>query len=123
MSRLFCSYLSLEESPAKSEVTDKVEKLVSCTLVRESEDKIAEISVFAYLECRYVEQLAHTVYLLICHRMLDNHDCVVDISSLDEVVIEKEFDLMEEHEGPAYSDFLRIQYVSVPNGILYSKYP
>ena len=118
MSSLLCRNLRLEEASAKSQVTDKVKKLVSCAFVRESEDEIAEVTVFTHLQRRYIEKLAHTVDLLISHRMLDNDNRIVHIPALHEVVVEKEFDLMEENKSPANSDLLCIYHIIVPYGIL-----
>ena len=61
MTCLFSSYLCLQETSAQTEITDKVEKLVPCTFVRETQDEIAQISVLADLESRYIEELAPVV--------------------------------------------------------------
>ena len=110
MSCLFSSYLCLEETTAKSQVSDKVKQFMSCTFVRETENKIAEISVFAHLKSRHVEEFAHMLDLLICNGMFYNDDRIVNISSLHKVVIEKELYLMEEDKSPACTDFLRIYH-------------
>ena len=123
MSCLFRCHLCLEEASAKPQVADKVEELVSCAFVREAEHEVAEIAVFAYLESRHIEQLAHAFDLLVCHRMLHDHDRIVHITSLHEIVVEQELDLMEENECPAYSDLFRIYDVIVPYGILDSDNP
>ena len=96
---------------------------MSCAFVREAEHEVAEIAVLTYLESRYIEQLAHAVDLLVCHRMLDNHYRIVHITSLHEVVVEKELDLMEEDECPADSDLFRIYDIIVPYCILDSQNP
>ena len=108
MSSLYRSYLRLEEASAEPEVADKVKHLVTGTFVRETELKVAEVTVFADFECRYVEEIRHLLDLFFCHRVLDYHDGVVDITSLDQAVVEKKFDLVEEYECPACADLFRM---------------
>ena len=103
MSSLFSRYLCLEEASAESEVSDQVEHLMPCALVRETEREVAEVTVFAYRKCGNVEKLRHPAYLLVGHRMLDNHDRVVDVTAFDQSVVEEEFYLVEEYESPACS--------------------
>ena len=54
--------------------------------------------------------------------MFHDHDRILYISSLDQTVVVKEFEFMEEYEGPACSDFLRIYDLFVPCGMLYSNH-
>ena len=121
MSGLFCCHLRLEEASSKSEGADQVKKLMSCALVIKTKMQVAEIAILTHLQSRNVKESAHVLYLLLCHRMLDNDDCVVDVSSLYKAMVEKEFYLMEEHESPACSDLFRIKPVLIPLRMLHSK--
>ena len=53
--------------------------------------------------------------------MLYYYYCVVNVSSFDEAVVEKEFQFMEEYESPADTDLLGIYYRVVPSGCLDSQ--
>ena len=121
MTGLFCSYLSLEEASAKSQVTDKVKHLMSCALILEAECQVAEISVFTDLQSWNIEQLRHALDLLVRYRMLDDHDCIVNVSSLYQIVVEQEFDFVEEYECPAYRNLFRIYYAVIPLSMLNSQ--
>ena len=57
MASLFCCYFCLEEASCQSEVSDKVEKLVSRTFVREAEGEIAEVAVLTNFKGRDIEEL------------------------------------------------------------------
>ena len=100
MSCLFSRNLSLKEASAKAQIADKVQEFVSCTFIREAKHQIAEVSILTYSKRRHIEQAAHILYLRVCHRMFDNYNSVVNITSLDKIVIEKEFYLVEENTDP-----------------------
>ena len=61
--------------------------------------------------------------MLIRDRMLDYHDSVIDIPTLDQVVLEKILDLMEEHECPARGKLGGIINALIPDSMLDSKDP
>ena len=81
---------------------------MACAFVRETELEVAKVAVFADLECRDLEQVRHSLHLVFGHRVFYDDDGIVDVSSLDEAVAEKELEFMEEYECPACSDFLDI---------------
>ena len=119
MPRLLSSHLGFQEASCKSEVADEVEKLVSRTLIGETKNQIAEVAILPDFKSRNIEQLAHVLYLLRSHRMLDNHNRIVDISSLDKPVLEQELDLMEEDKCPADTDFFCVNNRRVPLGMFW----
>ena len=120
---LFCCNFCLEKASCKSEVSDEVKKLVTGTLVFETELKIVQVSVFADVKFRDFEQLGHSLDLFLGYRMLDYDDGVVNIPSLYEIVVEQEFEFMEENECPACPDLLRVDDAAVPTCCLYSENP
>ena len=92
-----------------------------CTFIAETQGKIAQIAVFPDRKGRNVEELGHFVNLLLRYRMLHNHDCIVNVATLDQAIIEKELDFMEENEGAADTDFFCIDNLRIPQCMLNSE--
>ena len=66
---------------------------------------------------------AEVVDLLLGDRVLDDDDGVVHVAALHQPLLGKEFDLVEEHEGPAWRDFGPVIGVGVPVRVLDAKHP
>ena len=84
--------------------------------------QIAQIAFRGNTQLRLVEQVRHTSHLLVSNRMLHNHDGIVHITSLHQVVRQKELNLMEEHESAARADFRCIILGQVPCGRLHAEH-
>ena len=91
----------MEEASAQAQVPNEVQHLVAGALIREVEPHVVEIAPLINLELRLVEQACHCRNLLIVYRMFHNHNGIVHITALYEIVAQEIFQLMEEYEGTA----------------------
>ena len=96
---------------------------MSCALIWEAKNQVTQIAVLSHLQSRNIEQIAHVLYLLRGYRMLHYDNCIVNISSRHESVLEQELDLMEEYKCSAYAYFFRVNNRWVPLGVLNAKNP
>ena len=91
------------------------------TFVFKTELKIVEVAIVLHLKGGDAEEAGQSAYLFVCNGMLHDNDCIVNVATLDQAVIEKEFNLMEENEGAAYTDFIGIDNLRIPQCMLNSE--
>ena len=107
-----------EESAGEPQVADQVQKLVAPALVREMQLQIVQVAVLADIDPLFSEKAGDPVELLAGDRMLDDHDGVVDVASLDQVVGEEVLQFVEEDERPARGDLGGVVHGWIPGGLL-----
>ena len=101
MSRLESGHLGLEPATGEPQISDQIKKLMPSALVREMELEVVEVTVVVYGKLRHIEKRGEPLELLRLDRMFNYHDGVIDIPTLDQIVLEQVLYLVEEHESTA----------------------
>ena len=112
----------VQEAARETEIAQQVQQFVPAAFIREMKAEIAQIAV-CDVQVRQVQELRDGGELPVIHGPLDDHDGVVHVAPLDEIVPEQGLDLVEEAEGPAYADLPRIVHGFVPTGLLDAQDP
>ena len=85
--------------------------------------EVVEVTVVVYGKLRHIEKRGEPLDLLRLDRMFNYHDGVIDIPTLDQIVLEQVLYLVEEHESTARADLLGIVRGLIPMRGLHAKYP
>lgn len=85
----------LQESSGKPQVAYQVKEFVPCAFVLKMQVQIVQVTIFADLQGRHIEQAAQTPDLFRSDRMFDNDYSIVNVASLDKIVVEEVFKFME----------------------------
>ena len=106
VSRTDSHYPSLDWTAYKSEVADDVHQLVARRLVVPCKRFGIDISEFAEMHVGHMHDVANLVDLLLWNLLVVDHNRVVEISPLYEIIVEKFFNLADKDECACACHFL-----------------
>ena len=90
----------------EGEVPEDIEQLVTGRLVGEDDGAVIDVAQLGGYLARYAHQVADLVELRLLHRLVVDHEGVVEVAALDEVVLQQRLHLAHEDEGAAGGDLL-----------------
>ena len=82
--------LPLYRASDKRKVANHIHKLMAGRLVVPLEGLRIYVAEFAHFHSLHTHKVAKTVDVFLAHRLIINHDCIVDVSTLDKTVLEEE---------------------------------
>ena len=88
----------------QGKVTHDIEQLVPGRFVREAELQVVEVSFAFDFDAVLAEGFGQAAHFLLCHGLVYHHNGIVDVSALDQVVIQQCFQFMQETERAAGCD-------------------
>src|SRR4051812_4203167 len=98
--------MSFERNAYKRKITDNVQQFVPCRFIWKTQLQVIEDTTFIHLHIFFSENACNAFHLFICNRFVYNNNSIIDITTLDEVMIDEIFEFMKKGKGSARSDFL-----------------
>ena len=75
-----------------------------CRFIGEAEFDVVQITFTFYLNFISPEDLIQPLHLVIIYGLIDNHDSIIDITSLNEIIIQQHFQFMKKNESATWCD-------------------
>ena len=90
----------------KREVTKHIEELVACGLIGEDNGSIIDIAKGEIRTTADLHEIADLVKVLLSHRLIIDDKCIVQVTTLNQIICEKHLYLTDEDERTARSNLL-----------------
>src|SRR4051794_38621791 len=86
-------------------ITDYIQQLMSRRLVRKTKLKVVENPTFIHFHVVLFKNLGNSFHLVFGYNLINNNDCIINITTFYQVVINEVFEFVEKTKRSAWRYF------------------